>query len=77
MCERLAVDDDLTTLLTASRGHFAFESGHHGPLWLDLDGLFLRPARLRPHVAVLAEMLAPYRASVVCGPQGVPIDRRV
>jgi orotate phosphoribosyltransferase len=60
--------DGLIEALDARRGHFALESGHHGELWLDLDGLFARPARLAPFVAELAERLSDCGADVVCGP---------
>jgi orotate phosphoribosyltransferase len=52
----------------ARRGHFAYESGHHGVLWLDLDTLFVRPSRLQPYVAELASQLALHGLEVVCGP---------
>src|SRR5262249_6622574 len=51
-------------LLPARRGHFLFESGHHGDLWLDLELLCLTPDRLRP----LAARLASYEIDAVCGP---------
>ena len=60
--------DGLIEALAARRGHFRLESGHHGELWLDLDALFARPARLAPFVAELAERLAGRGAEVVCGP---------
>jgi orotate phosphoribosyltransferase len=60
--------DGLIEALDARRGHFRLESGHHGELWLDLDGLFARPARLAPFVAELAEQLSVRGADVVCGP---------
>ena len=60
--------DGLIEALAARRGHFRLESGHHGELWLDLDALFARPARLAPFVAQLAEQLSRCRADVVCGP---------
>jgi orotate phosphoribosyltransferase len=60
--------DGLIEALDARRGHFRLESGHHGELWLDLDGLFARPARLAPFVAALAEQLSACGADVVCGP---------
>jgi orotate phosphoribosyltransferase len=55
-------------LVAGRRGHFRLESGHHGELWLDLDSLFAVPKRVEPLVDALAAKLAPYRASVVCGP---------
>jgi orotate phosphoribosyltransferase len=60
--------DGLIEALAARRGHFGLESGHHGELWLDLDALFARPARLAPFVADLAERLSGCGADVVCGP---------
>jgi orotate phosphoribosyltransferase len=59
---------DLLSIVAARRGHFRYESGHHGNLWLDLDRMFDEPARLRPFVAELAERLRPHRIEIVCGP---------
>ena len=55
-------------LLHARRGHFAFESGHHGDLWLDLELLCLDPAPVRGLAAELAERLRPHAVQAVCGP---------
>jgi orotate phosphoribosyltransferase len=60
--------ESLTDLLGARRGHFEYESGHHGDLWLELDDLFARPRRVAPFCAELAGRLAPHGADVVCGP---------
>lgn len=54
--------------MPARRGHFAYGSGHHGDLWLDLDTLFVSPRRLQPYVAELASQLTPHGLEVVCGP---------
>ncbi|MFO0811279.1 MAG: phosphoribosyltransferase family protein [Gemmataceae bacterium] len=59
---------DLTDLIPTRHGHFRFESGHHGNLWLDLDGLFRRSRRLRPFAEALASKLARHTVAVVCGP---------
>jgi len=50
------------------RGHFDLGTGYHGDLWLDLDALFLRPARLRPYVQWLSARLDAHQIDVVCGP---------
>ena len=50
------------------RGHFDLGTGYHGDMWLDLDALFLRPARLRPYVEWLAERLRGHSPDAVCGP---------
>jgi orotate phosphoribosyltransferase len=59
---------DLWRLASPQRGHFELGTGCHGDLWLDLDALFLWPARLRPYVRQLAERLAEHEVSAVCGP---------
>ena len=60
---------DLPGLIDGRHGHFQLESGHHGELWLDLDTLFLRPARLVPFVEDLARRLAAaVNPDAVCGP---------
>lgn len=62
------VDADLRLLALPQRGHFELGTGYHGDLWLDLDALFLWPARLRPYVKELAERLAEHEINAVCGP---------
>jgi orotate phosphoribosyltransferase len=59
---------ELVNLLAPRSGHFRFESGHHGNLWLDLDALFLHPGRLQPFIAELATRLAQHKVQAVCGP---------
>ncbi|SDC14018.1 orotate phosphoribosyltransferase [Actinokineospora iranica] len=49
-------------------GHFAFESGHHGDTWLDLDRLITDPARVRAAAEALAPRLARFGADLVVGP---------
>ena len=56
----------LLDLVPAHHGHFAYTSGDHGDLWLDLDDLFAHPRRLRPYVTELAGLLP--SCDVVCGP---------
>jgi orotate phosphoribosyltransferase len=64
-----AEPQDLLELVGGRRGHFRLESGHHGDLWLDLDTLFLRPARLTPFVGELARLLSQkVDPDAVCGP---------
>ena len=55
-------------LMPVRRGHFLLESGHHGDLWLELDSLLLRPARLLPLARQLAARLAAHRPEMVVGP---------
>ena len=62
------MEERLLELLSAQRGHFALESGHHGNLWLDLDSLFLRPAALLPFARELARRLATHRVEAIVGP---------
>ena len=60
--------DDFLKLVAGRRGHFLLESGYHGGLWLDLDGLFADPERIEPFVAALAAALRRHEADVICGP---------
>jgi orotate phosphoribosyltransferase len=60
--------DEILDLLDGRRGHFLLESGHHGDLWLDLDRLFERPARLEPFAAELGSRLTAHGIEGVCGP---------
>jgi orotate phosphoribosyltransferase len=54
--------------VAASRGHFVYESGHHGDLWLDLDTLFVDARRVRGWASVLADQVVTCRPGIVCGP---------
>jgi orotate phosphoribosyltransferase len=60
------VGGGLLDLIPAHHGHFAYTSGDHGDLWLDLDALFAHPRSLRPYVTALADLLPP--CDVVSGP---------
>jgi orotate phosphoribosyltransferase len=62
------MNDGLLSLFAARKGHFRFESGHHGDLWLDLELLCQRPESVRPFASELARRLAPWRVDAVCGP---------
>ena len=62
------LQDEVGRLLSRRNGHFALESGDHGALWLDLELLFLHPARVRPLAEALASRLARHRIEAVCGP---------
>jgi orotate phosphoribosyltransferase len=54
--------------LFVRKGHFRLESGHHGDLWLDVEGLFVHPHRIKPFITNLAEELSAHEFSAVCGP---------
>jgi orotate phosphoribosyltransferase len=58
----------LLDLVSARHGHFKLESGYHTNLWLDLDPLFLKPDRLQPFIAELADRLAHHSIDAICGP---------
>ncbi len=62
------MERELLNLLSARKGHFRLESGYHGGLWLDLDPLFVVPARIQPFVDALAERLQRHGIQAVCGP---------
>jgi orotate phosphoribosyltransferase len=62
------MQEQVAQLLPTREGHFVFESGHHGQLWLDLELLFLRPELVQPLAKALADRLRAYQPSAVCGP---------
>lgn len=62
------IEQALLQAVSATRGHFLYESGHHGDLWLDLDSLFLDAARMRGWAAALAGQAAGLGTEMVCGP---------
>ena len=55
-------------LLPIRRGHFRFESGYHGEIWLDLDLLFASPRRIAPFVHELSDRLSGHDVEAVVGP---------
>ena len=55
-------------LVSAKKGHFLLESGHHGDLWLDLQPLCLRPQSVQPLAVKLAESISTLGVDVICGP---------
>jgi orotate phosphoribosyltransferase len=60
--------DDLLGDLNMRTGHFRYESGHHGDLWLELDALFTNPARTERLAAAMTDRLGGRGIEVVCGP---------
>jgi orotate phosphoribosyltransferase len=62
------MDQVLRRLLGARDGHFLFESGHHGRLWLDLDAMLWDPAALTSCLSALAEPVSDAGADLVVGP---------
>jgi len=64
------VSADVLSLASPCHGHFRLESGHHSNLWLDLEGLFVQPASVRPFVVRLARALRPHKVAGVFGPLG-------
>jgi orotate phosphoribosyltransferase len=63
-----ALFDTSAGAAVATRGHFRYESGHHGDLWLDLDALLVDARAVQGWAAALAEQVAACRPEVVCGP---------
>ena len=60
--------EQLVSLLSGRRGHFAMESGYHSQHWYQLDRLMAQREQLRPFVAELARRLAKHEIQVICGP---------
>jgi orotate phosphoribosyltransferase len=63
-----AFEKEVAALLPWRKGHFKFESGHHGDTWLDLTLLCVRPEPVEQLAAVLADCLSEQRPDAVCGP---------
>jgi orotate phosphoribosyltransferase len=61
-------EKEVAALLPWRKGHFRFESGHHGDTWLNLELLCLQPEPVEQLAAVLADCLSEQRPDVVCGP---------
>ena len=62
------MQDRVAKLLPKREGHFVFESGHHGQVWLDLELLLLHPEHVQPLAEALAERLRGYQPAAICGP---------
>ena len=62
------MQEQVLELLSARKGHFLFESAHHGDMWLDLESLCLHPKRVQTIAAELAEPLLKLNLDAVCGP---------
>jgi orotate phosphoribosyltransferase len=62
------MDDHLLSLVRGRRGHFRFESGHHGDVWFDLETLCLNSRKIRQFAGRLAAEVKKYQVDVVCGP---------
>ena len=58
----------LAAQLHVQRGHFEYESGHHGDLSYDLELMFRNPKAVQPLSLALANRLAPYEPEIICGP---------
>jgi orotate phosphoribosyltransferase len=62
------IESRLLAAVAAERGHFGYESGHHGDLWLDLDRLLVDAGNAREMASALAARAVACRPDVVCGP---------
>src|SRR6185295_13320318 len=62
------IEDELLAAVSAARGHFRYESGHHGDLWLDLEALLVDARRVQGWAAELAHRAVGCQPEVVCGP---------
>ena len=62
------LQNEVLGLFAARRGHFRFESGHHGDLWLEIPPAYVHPKRLRRYASELAQLLSAHRIEAVCGP---------
>jgi orotate phosphoribosyltransferase len=63
-----SLQQEVSALLPRRKGHFRFESGHHGDTWLNLERLCLHPEPVERLAISLADRLAAFEADVICGP---------
>jgi len=61
-------EKEVAALLPWRKGHFKFESGHHGDTWLNLELLCLQPEPVEQLAAVLADCVSGLQPDIVCGP---------
>ena len=66
--KRTDLQSEVLGLFAARRGHFRFESGHHGDFWLEIPPAYVRPKRLRRYAIELAKLLSAHQIEAVCGP---------
>jgi orotate phosphoribosyltransferase len=62
------MQSEVMALFSPQRGHFLLESGYHGSLWMDLEALFLEPARIEPFASELSRRLARHDPEMICAP---------
>ncbi len=62
------LDAQILELFGVRRGHFLYESGHHGDLWLDIPRAYINPRHLRPFASRIAQQILSYNVEAVCGP---------
>ena len=60
--------EKLLQLAKLRRGHFCFESGHHGDVWLELDAMFATPKAVVPFAREIAGKIRTFKLDAVCGP---------
>jgi|SRR5579872_4086398 len=60
--------ENFLSFVRGRHGHFKFESGHHGDLWLELETLCMHPREIQPLAAQLAAKLGQHKVEAVCGP---------
>lgn len=62
------MESNVLDLIPIRHGHFRFESGYHGEIWLDLDRLFANQRRIAPLARELAGRLSGHDVEAFVGP---------
>src|SRR5258708_39208932 len=65
---RNVLQEEVLQLFAARKGHFRFESGHHGDLWREIPPAYIRPNRVRRYAVEFARLLAAHDVQTVRGP---------
>jgi orotate phosphoribosyltransferase len=59
---------EVAEILPVRSGHFVFESGHHGNVWLDLERLCLRVDPIKRFAGDIAVRVSRYKPDIICAP---------
>jgi orotate phosphoribosyltransferase len=69
LVRRSRLTTEIALLLPRREGHFVYESGYHGELWLELERLCLQPvSSVQPLAEALAQRLREHRPEAISAP---------
>lgn len=63
------LEKQLLETVTIERGHYLYQSGHHGDLWLELNELFEHKQECLEWAQTIAQEMTVTEPDFVCGPE--------